>query len=120
HGTVDETDHAVVSQEQVICHITDGGSAAGVPADGEKQLVLTGGDPGLDGVLFAPAEKASQAVAKGEQVLVVGVRQTTRHVVLRYLNHSCHSAPSAVSPLRPGRPRRFGRRRSGLCPYPPH
>ncbi|MDQ1402681.1 MAG: hypothetical protein QOG03_997, partial [Actinomycetota bacterium] len=75
HGTVDKTDRTVLSHEQVIGHITNGGRSAGVPADGEEQLVLAGGDPSLQSVLLAPPQKAPQAITKLEQLLVIGVRQ---------------------------------------------
>jgi H+/Cl- antiporter ClcA len=70
----------VVSHQQVIGHIGDGGCAAGVAADGEKQLVLGGSEPSLEGPLLAPAEKAPQAVPEREQTLVVVVRQMARHI----------------------------------------
>ncbi len=82
-GAVDETDDTVVSQEEMICRVPDGGCSAWMSADGEEQLMLGGGDPSLEGVLLTPVEKAPQAVAEHEQLLVVRIRQVTRHLVLR-------------------------------------
>lgn len=73
YGAVDQAHDAVVSQQQVISHITNGGCTSWVSSDGEEQLVLTGGDPGIEGVLLTPAEEVAQAVSEFEQLLIVGV-----------------------------------------------
>jgi hypothetical protein len=52
-----QPDNTVMSQEQVLGHLTDGGRAAFVAADGEEELVLSGSHAGIEGVLLAPAEK---------------------------------------------------------------
>jgi len=72
-GTVDEPHHAVVTQQQVIGDITDGGGAAGMPANCEEQLILRGRDAGVDGLLFAPVQEAPELVAKGQEPLVIRV-----------------------------------------------
>jgi hypothetical protein len=46
-------------------HVTDAGSAPGMAANGEEQLMLGGGDTDLDCLLFAPVQEASQAVPEG-------------------------------------------------------
>jgi hypothetical protein len=46
---------------------------AGMPANREEQLVLGRSDAGIQGLLFAPVQKASQLVPEGQETLVVGV-----------------------------------------------
>src|SRR5215204_3320339 len=69
---VDQLDRAVVAHEQVAGDLPDGRAlGAGMPTDGEQQLVLGRGDPGRLGLLPAPAEEPAQAGTEGEQALVV-------------------------------------------------
>ena len=72
-GTVDEPHHAVVTQQQVIGDIADGGGVAGMPAYREQQLILGGRDAGGNGLLFAPVHEAPELIAKGQEPLVLHV-----------------------------------------------
>jgi hypothetical protein len=71
---IDETDGTVMTYEEMVGHIPDAGSAARMPTNGKEQLMLGGGDPDLDRLLFAPSQKVSQVVPEGQEALIVGVR----------------------------------------------
>jgi hypothetical protein len=61
-GAVDESDCAVVAEHQGFGDLSDGWWVwAGVAADREEELVLRGGDADGGGLVFAPAEEASEA-----------------------------------------------------------
>ncbi len=78
-GPVDQSDRAVVPEQQVVGHLAHGGAAAvAVPPDGEQQLVLRRRQPGRLGLLLAPAQEAPKSRAQRQQVLVVVVPQSHR------------------------------------------
>jgi hypothetical protein len=72
-GTVDETHDTVVPQQEVVGELADGRCAAGVPADREQQLILRGRDAGVEGLLFAPMQEASELVTERQEALIVRV-----------------------------------------------
>jgi hypothetical protein len=73
---VDQAGCAVVSQHQRLGNIADGRCVrAGVPADGEEELMLRGSEPFTLGLLFAPVEEPPQLRAELEQSSVVRVRE---------------------------------------------
>ncbi len=75
-GPIDEPDDTVMAEEQIVGHLADGRTPTiGMPADGEQELVLRGGEPGCPCLVFAPAFEASQTRPDGEQTPVVIVRK---------------------------------------------
>jgi hypothetical protein len=59
-GSVDELDDAVVAEEQLGGEITHGRvTGVDASADGEEELVLRRGDPGVGGALLGPVEVAA-------------------------------------------------------------
>src|SRR5947207_15980152 len=68
---VDESDDAVVPEKEMLGDLADRRGAAGMPADGQQQLVLGGRDPRVERLLLAPVHEASEPVAKHEEVFVV-------------------------------------------------
>ena len=83
-GSVDETDGAVVAEQEVAGDVPDrrtGG--AWVALDREQQLVLSGGEVLSVGLLFAPAQELSEAGPEYEQALVIGIGRLPGHVVAR-------------------------------------
>ena len=61
-GAIDETDDAVVAQEEVVGHFADRRAPlVTVASDGEKELVLGRGEAGGPRLLLAPSLKAPQA-----------------------------------------------------------
>ena len=81
-GPVDELDHGVVAQEEVVGQITDRRTAV-VAAHGEQELVLGRGQPGRLRLLLAPAEEAAQTVTEAEETPVLGVVEVHTHIVPR-------------------------------------
>lgn len=95
---VDESDRAVVSQQEVAGDISDGGTGwIWVALDGEQELVLGGGQVLRACLLRAPAQEASQAGPELEQALVVGIGEMALHIVARYRGAS-HTRPWRVRP----------------------
>ena len=100
-GAVDELDGAVVAEEQVVGDLADGRSAGVIVAmDGEEQLMLVRGQPGRLGLLFAPAQEATEPVSQREQPCVFLLGQSHLDTI-----PSCDDVLS-VSVLRPARPPR--------------
>lgn len=87
-GPIDELDHAVVLQQQVVGqfgHRRRG--IAVVPADGQQQLMLLRSESGSVGLLVAPVQEAPHRRAKPQQVTVLLiVEPVTRHT--RTLPHA--------------------------------
>ncbi len=82
---VDEADGAVVLEEEVAGDIADRrGSRTRVAHDRKQQLVLGWGEVLRAGLLFAPAQKASQARAELQQALIFGFCGLAWHLVARY------------------------------------
>ena len=79
-GTVDESDDAVMPEEQRVGDVANrrSGRISGA-ADGEKQLMLGRGETRGGGLLLAPAQEAAQAGAELEESLVVLVGEGSRH-----------------------------------------
>ena len=76
HGTVDQSDGAVVAQYEVVRDITDRWPGRiWVSFDCEQQLVLRGCDAGGSGLMLAPVQKAPEAGAEREQALEIGSDQ---------------------------------------------
>jgi hypothetical protein len=75
-GPVDEPNCAVVTQEQVVRHLTNG-RAAGVTvtANGQEELVLSRGKAGGMSLLLAPALKVPQPGPQSEQLGISRIRQ---------------------------------------------
>jgi hypothetical protein len=60
-GPVDEADHAVVQQQQIIRHLSDSRTTGiAVPSDGQEKLVLRGREAGGLGLLLTPAFEMAQ------------------------------------------------------------
>src|SRR3954454_7613986 len=58
HGAVDESDGAVMAQEQVVGDVSDGRSGRVVmTSDGQQELMLGGSEAGGVGVALAPAQE---------------------------------------------------------------
>lgn len=73
-GPVNEPDHAVVAQDEVISELADRRSAdIGMASYGEQELMLGRREAGGVGLLLAPVQKPPQARPKLEQMLVVAV-----------------------------------------------
>ncbi len=72
-GPVDESDHAVVAEQEVVGHLADGRRAARVSAHREQQLVLRGRDAGVDRLLLAPVQELPELVAELEQPAILGL-----------------------------------------------
>lgn len=96
---IDEFDGAVVAQLEVVRHRGDGrAEGVGMPANGEEELVLAGGDPRFAGPIGAPSQKPAEAGAEFEEPLVVPVgHRLGRHIVSRY---TCSSPVLRTSPRR--------------------
>src|SRR5690606_8003669 len=96
---IDEVDGAVVAQLEVVRHRGDGrAEGVGMPANGEEELVLAGGDPRFAGPIGAPSQKPAEAGAEFEEPLVVPVgHRLGRHIVSRY---TCSSPVLRTSPRR--------------------
>jgi hypothetical protein len=72
-GSVDETDGAVVAQQEVAGNVPDRRAGrAWVAFDREQQLVLSGGEVLSVGLLFAPVQELPQAGSERQQALVIG------------------------------------------------
>ena len=83
-GAVDETDGAVVTQQEVAGDVPDRwASRAWVAFDREQQLVLRGGEVLGVGLSFAPAQEVSEAGPELEQPLVIRFGRLPGHVVAR-------------------------------------
>lgn len=86
-GAIDEPDHAVVPEQEVIGELADRGRSS-VATDGEEQLVLRRGQADVRCLRLAPAQKASQPIAELEQPHEVVVAETGRvrgvHIAPRY------------------------------------
>ncbi len=73
-GAINEPDRAVMTQQQGLGHGTDGRSLRSwVPADGEQQLMLRGGQARRFRLLLAPMQELAQTGSEREETLVVGV-----------------------------------------------
>ena len=86
HGTVDELDDAVMTQEEVLCDIPDG-RCTGVASHREEQLVLCRGQADAPRLGLAPVQEATKAVAELEETGEVLVGQSpgsSIHIVSRY------------------------------------
>ena len=79
-GPVDQPDHAVVPEQQVLGDVPDRRGAGRVPPDREEELVLRRCDAGRDRLLLAPVQEAAELVAKRQQARVVGVGERSRHI----------------------------------------
>ncbi len=72
--SIDETDRAVVPQQQRTRHIADRRAPTIVMSPyGEQQLMLSSRDPHRLGLLLAPMDKATQLGAELQQLLVLTV-----------------------------------------------
>lgn len=82
--SVDELDHAVMAQQEVVSGFADRRCPA-VASDGEEQLVLGGSEAGRLRLLPAPPLEAPQAIAEVEEpaVVVIGQRRRDIHIVSR-------------------------------------
>ena len=95
-GAVDELDHAVMTQEEVLSDLPDGRSTI-VAAYREEQLVLRRGQADAPCLVLTPVKEATQAVTEGEQTGEVLVGQTSGsfiHIVSRY---SCRGMERAAT-----------------------
>ncbi len=81
-GPVDELDHGVVAQQQVVGQVADGGQTF-VAAHCEQQLVLGWGQPGGLRLVFAPAEEPAQAIAEAEETSVLDIVKMHAYIVSR-------------------------------------
>lgn len=96
-GSIDETDRAVVTQQEVLGHIADRREfIACMAADGEHELVLRRGDAGSFGLLLAPLQEPTQCGAQGEQLAIVLIRNAPSHV----LNISFHDMTVSTKAFR--------------------
>jgi len=85
-GAVDELDHAVVAQQQVVGDLSDRRRRA-VAAYREQELVLCAGQADGFGLLLAPPLEAAEPITEGEQspeVLVTQALSSLRHIGTRY------------------------------------
>ena len=85
-GTIDESDRAVVAEEQGRRDIADGGPRPPcMPTDDEHQLVLRRGDPVRRRLLLAPPEEVAQPRPQVEEapVVIVGKLWVHRYIVTR-------------------------------------
>ena len=74
-GPVDEADHAVMEQEQIVRHLSDGRTTGiAVPSNGQEELMLGGREAGGLGLLLAPALEMAEAGPQAEQTGVDLVR----------------------------------------------
>jgi hypothetical protein len=89
---VDELDRTVMTEEQMIGHVADGGpqrtgTATGaafavrftVTANREQELVLRGRQTRGRRLLFAPAQEPPQSGAELEESRVLGITEAPRH-----------------------------------------
>lgn len=66
-GTIHEAHGAVVTEQQLVSHVTDlGPSGINVPSNCKQQLVLGGSQPGRSCLCFAPMLEPPQASTKGQ------------------------------------------------------
>ena len=71
---VDEPDRAVVLKEEVIGDLADGRTVVTtVTSNREKQLVLSGGQVGGTGLLFAPSLEVTKTRAQSQKSRVCGI-----------------------------------------------
>lgn len=72
--SIDESDHAVMPEQEIVRHLADGRSARiCVAAYGQEELMLGGGEPSGAGLLLTPPGEVPQASAEGEQVRIVRI-----------------------------------------------
>src|SRR5690606_33406563 len=86
HRTIDQLDDAVVTQQQVVGHVTDRRDVAVTPY-GEEELVLRAGEAHCLGLVLTPMLEPSQTVTEGEEpleVLVVEHPGSPCHIETRY------------------------------------
>jgi hypothetical protein len=76
-GSIDQLDHAVVAEEQMLGDIAHRRRvcAVVVATDGQQQLVLGGGEPDGPRFLLTPVQEAAQTIAKGQEAGEVVVRK---------------------------------------------
>jgi hypothetical protein len=99
HRSVDESDDAVVPQQQVICDVAHRRRRTGMASDREEQLVLRRGDAGVDCLLLAPVQEATQPVSECEESAVVGFSERPRHIS----QYDISDAERNDEPARPAR-----------------
>ena len=83
---VDQLDHAVMAQEEVIGNLPDRRRLRPMAADREEQLVLGGRQPNLSGLVLTPSLEATQTITEGEQsgeVVVPQMSASCCHIVSR-------------------------------------
>jgi hypothetical protein len=65
---IDQTNHAVMAEEQIVRHLADGRTSwVGVSTDRQEKLVLCRGQPGCFGLLLAPSLKKAKTGSEREQ-----------------------------------------------------
>ena len=75
-SSIDESDGAVMTQEQRIGDLSDGRPpGVAVASDREQELVLRRSEPNGDGLFFAPAEELPELGAELKEEFVVGIRR---------------------------------------------
>lgn len=74
---IDQTDHAVMAEEEIVRHFADRRTpGVGVPPDSQEQLMLCGRQPGCFSLLLAPSLKMAKTGPQRQQSRVHGIRQT--------------------------------------------
>jgi hypothetical protein len=86
-GAIDETDRAVMTQQQRFRDVTDSGTTrVVVTAYRQEQLVLRGSEPGGLRLLLAPVEEPAEAGAERQQPHVLRIAEVghVEYIVLRH------------------------------------
>jgi hypothetical protein len=83
-AAVDQPNHAVVLEHQMVGNVADGGRPAGVAADGEQQLMLRRRKADAVGLFGAPIQELPHGVTERQQAGVVAVGERMGlYIVLR-------------------------------------
>lgn len=76
---VHQLHHAVVAEQQMASHVSDGGaSRVEVAPHREEKLVLRRGQARGLGLVLAPSQEPTKPVSQAEEVRVIGVGQACR------------------------------------------
>ena len=93
HQSVDKSYGAVVTDEEAIGDVADGGLLLAAPAQREQRLVLLAGESLLLRRALAEVQEAAQRVAEAGDALVVDIAELVRghggrgcdHIVIRHI-----------------------------------
>jgi len=76
HRPIDQPHRAVMAEQEMIRHLTDGRiPPARVAPDGQEELVLGRGEAHRGRLFLAPSQKPAETGAKLEESAVLGVRE---------------------------------------------